>query len=257
MGFWQRLFGKAQAVPPQKLTRQSDLQCREAVSVPPNRDDPSVPDMQPSQTSPDQEALAQIAIQDPDWMASSNAAEQLTDQTLIAKVARTARDNTARIAAVLKLEDTEVLATIAKSDEDSVVRKAAAGMFARRTPAGEDELKRIRSASGQRQGILLRCGGCGSQELARLEVVLDKNNNRGILCESCIREYLPLLRAGSDRRFWQCAQCTFRILAGTRIDAAVNPESKCPHCGADVNVSLVNLNNDRPVASGMIGEPLE
>jgi hypothetical protein len=203
-----------------------------------------------------QEALAQIAIHDSDWRASEKAAKQLTDQSLLAKVATTAGDNVARIVAVGKLEDINVLAHVAQADSDDIVRRAAAKALTQRSPVDADETRRIKSASGNVDGLLLRCGGCGSQERPQLDVVLDKNGNRGVLCEQCVSEYLPLLRAGSSRRFWQCGKCRFRILAGTRMDAAVDPDSRCPHCRADVNVSLVNLSNDQPVRSGAIGEPL-
>lgn len=103
----------------------------------------------------------------------------------------------------------------------------------------------------------VRCGGCGSRELLSLEVVKDKNNNRGYLCSSCKKEYGRLLQPESIRRFWMCGACGFRILAGTKIDAAVDPESKCPNCGGNVNSTLVNLSDDRPVKSGLIGEPMD
>jgi hypothetical protein len=228
---------------------------RDAGSIPPAPRDEPPPIVR--EEPPDPETLAEIAIHDPDWRTSEEAAKQLTDQSLLAKVATTAGDEVARIVAVYKLEDTTLLAQIAKSDRDAGVRKAAARMLTERSPADTDELRRIRSAAGRNDGLLLRCGGCGKQERDQLEVVLDKNSNRGILCAQCVREYLPLLRTGSDRRFWQCGNCTFRILAGTRMDAAVDPDSRCPNCRADVNVSLINLSNDRPVKSGAIGNPLE
>lgn len=106
-------------------------------------------------------------------------------------------------------------------------------------------------------GLLPRCGGCGGDQSCALEVVTDKNNNRGYLCSSCKQEYASLFRPESTRRFWMCGACGFRILAGTKIDAEVDPHSKCPHCGADVNTSLVNLSNDRPVESGLFGEPVQ
>ncbi len=106
-------------------------------------------------------------------------------------------------------------------------------------------------------GLLPKCGGCGSDQSSALEVVRDKNNNRGYLCSSCQREYAALLKPDSIRRFWMCGACGFRILAGTKADAEVDPDSKCPQCGEDVNSSLVNLSDDRPVESGMFGEPVE
>ena len=102
----------------------------------------------------------------------------------------------------------------------------------------------------------IKCGGCGSDNAPSLQIVKDKNNNQGFLCPSCRREYAGLLSAGSIRRFWMCGACGYRILAGTKIDDAVGPESRCPNCGADVNSTLVNLNKDRPVASGQFGQPL-
>lgn len=106
-------------------------------------------------------------------------------------------------------------------------------------------------------GLLAKCGGCGSTQTSDMEVVRDKNNNRGYLCSTCKREYAALLKSDSIRRFWMCGACNFRILAGTKVDAEVDPHSKCPQCGADVNSSLVNLSNDQPVKSGMFGEPVE
>jgi DNA-directed RNA polymerase subunit RPC12/RpoP/molybdenum-dependent DNA-binding transcriptional regulator ModE len=119
---------------------------------------------------------------------------------------------------------------------------------------------KVSPAAGKKEGgggLLEKCGGCGSNETSDLEVVRDKNNNRGYLCSSCKREYAALLKPDSIRRFWMCGACSFRILAGTKVDAAVDPHSKCPQCGADVNSSLVNLSNDQPVKSGMFGEPSE
>jgi len=115
------------------------------------------------------------------------------------------------------------------------------------------------ATAGKDQGdaLLEKCGGCGSSEVPSLELVRDKNNNRGYLCSSCKNEYARLLQPDSIRRFWMCGACGFRILAGTRIDAEVDPEGKCPNCSADVNASLVNLSDDRPVKSGIIGEPLD
>jgi predicted dienelactone hydrolase len=128
--------------------------------------------------------------------------KQLTDQALLAKVATTAGEELARIVAVYKLEDTALLARIAQSDKDAGVRKAAARMLSERTPVDAEEVQRIRSAAGRIEGLLLRCGGCGNRERSQLDAVLDKNGNRGILCAPCVREYLPLLRPGSNRRFF-------------------------------------------------------
>jgi hypothetical protein len=105
--------------------------------------------------------------------------------------------------------------------------------------------------------MLKKCGGCGSAILKALIEVQDKNNNHGLLCKKCAKEYNKLLQPESIRRFWMCGACQFRILAGTRIDAQVDPESRCPNCGTDVNLSLVNLNNDLSIKSGILGEPVE
>lgn len=112
------------------------------------------------------------------------------------------------------------------------------------------------STSRVRSGLLEKCGGCGTSEASELALVRDKNDNRGFLCASCRSEYEHLLQPDSIRRLWMCSQCHFRILAGTRIDDVVDPEGRCPNCSANVNLSLVNLSNDRPVKSGVMGEPL-
>ncbi len=55
-----------------------------------------------------------------------------------------------------------------------------------------------------------------------------------------------------------CGACGYRVLAGSAIDATVDTSGNaCPCCGADVNVSLVNLSNDRPIGRGLIGEPVD
>ena len=55
-----------------------------------------------------------------------------------------------------------------------------------------------------------------------------------------------------------CGVCGYRILAGTEIDGTVDRSgSPCPNCSTDVNVSLVNLSDDRPIGRGLIGEPVE
>ena len=115
----------------------------------------------------------------------------------------------------------------------------------------------LRRFVGMRPSMLRRCGGCGKRNSSLLRVVTDRKGNRGYLCAERLPEYARLLEPQSIRRFWMCGSCHFRILAGTRIDAEVDPESKCPHCGANVNATLVNLSGDRPVASGVIGEPLD
>lgn len=106
-------------------------------------------------------------------------------------------------------------------------------------------------------GLLLKCGGCGSSLNQDADMVKDKNNNRGYLCSSCRQKYAKLLQPDSIRRFWMCGGCKFRILAGTEVDAKVDPQSMCPNCGEDVHSTLVNLNNDIPVKSGILGEPLD
>ena len=105
---------------------------------------------------------------------------------------------------------------------------------------------------------LRKCGGCGNESLSELQLVHDKKDNRGYLCTSCKADYEGLLKPDSLRNFWMCGACGFRILAGTRIDAEVDEQSnKCPNCGADVNLSLVNLSGDRAIGRGLIGEPVE
>ena len=103
---------------------------------------------------------------------------------------------------------------------------------------------------------VIKCGGCGSDSDAEIQIVRDKKDNQGFLCASCRREYASLLTPSSIRRFWMCGACGYRILAGTKIDSAVGPNSRCPNCSADVNSTLVNLSNDRPVASGQFGQPI-
>lgn len=238
-----------------KRTRDASATAPSVPSIPkPTPSPPAVP--APPKEELSQERLAEIAINDPAWYKCEEAAKKLTDQSLIARVATTARDEVARISAVYNLQDTALLAEISTTDAEPLVRKAAARMLTERTPATDEELLRIRSAAGKKEGLLLRCGGCGNSESALLEVVLDKNSNRGALCRDCVREYLHLLRSGSSRRFWQCGKCGFRALAGTKLDAAVDSDSRCPNCRADLNVSLLNLANDHVVASGAIGEPL-
>lgn len=117
--------------------------------------------------------------------------------------------------------------------------------------------KRKNVASSIPDDLLPKCGGCGSGRSEQLVIVRDKNMNRGVLCLSCKREYANLLKPDSVRRFWLCKGCNFRILAGTKIDAEVDPHNQCPKCGEDVNLSLVNLNNDHPVESGILGQPVE
>ena len=133
--------------------------------------------------------------------------------------------------------------------------------------SGRDRIRSLReklakmgqsSSSGESETdrVLRKCGGCGSDDAGSLELVKDKNHNHGYLCPRCRSEYESLLLPDSIRRFWMCGDCHFRILAGTRIDAEVDPDSTCPHCGANVTVSLVNLDNDRPTENGLMGEPL-
>jgi DNA-directed RNA polymerase subunit RPC12/RpoP len=117
-------------------------------------------------------------------------------------------------------------------------------------------LSRRRSRSRDHGLSSIRCGGCGSNNAVDFQIVRDKNNNQGYLCLSCRREYASFLKPGSIRCFWMCGACGYRILAGTKIDDSVGPDSRCPNCGADVNGTLVNLRNDRPVASGQFGQPI-
>lgn len=104
---------------------------------------------------------------------------------------------------------------------------------------------------------LPHCGGCGGF-LPDLQLVRDKKSNRGYLCKSCLPKYEHLLKPDSIRNFWMCGACGLRVLAGTRVDALVDENgAHCPNCGADVNLSLVNLSADRAVGRGLIGEPVE
>ena len=105
--------------------------------------------------------------------------------------------------------------------------------------------------------ILKKCGGCGNKKRFSLSKVRDKMNNLGYLCSPCKKEYHHLLQQESSKRFWMCGECRFRILAGTRIDAQVDPESKCPNCGSDVNLTLVNLKENQPVGSDALGHPID
>jgi protein-arginine kinase activator protein McsA len=106
--------------------------------------------------------------------------------------------------------------------------------------------------------MLKKCGGCGNRDAKDLQEVRDKKKNRGFLCDACKKEYGHLLKPDSIRRFWMCKACGYRILAGTKIDAKVDElNGKCPNCGGNINITLVNLSNDRPVESGIIGEPLD
>lgn len=104
--------------------------------------------------------------------------------------------------------------------------------------------------------MLSKCGGCGAR--SPLEVVRDKKQNRGYLCAPCRRRFAPLLAPDSIRNFWMRGACGYRVLAGTEIDARVDEIGGCcPHCNANLNFGLVNLSGDRPILSGVIGEPLE
>jgi hypothetical protein len=102
-----------------------------------------------------------------------------------------------------------------------------------------------------------RCGGCGTRPPVALELVHDKKRNRGLLCPDCAKLYAELLLPDSARNFWMCGECGFRILAGTRIDAAVDPDSLCPNCRTDVNRSLVNLSGDAPIGTDLLGHPAD
>lgn len=106
--------------------------------------------------------------------------------------------------------------------------------------------------------MLEKCGGCGNSNTKDLQEVRDKKRNLGFMCNSCKKEYGHLLQPDSIRRFWMCGACEYRILAGTKIDAKVDElYNACPNCGEDVTITLVNLSNDHPVESGIIGEPLD
>jgi hypothetical protein len=107
------------------------------------------------------------------------------------------------------------------------------------------------------RGPFPKCGGCGREPPTRLELVADKKGNHGYLCAACASGYAKLLRPDSVRNFWMCGACGFRVLAGTEVDASVDErDNACPCCDADVNLTLVNLSGDRPIASGMFGEPV-
>lgn len=107
--------------------------------------------------------------------------------------------------------------------------------------------------------ILKKCGGCGTEKTNVLLLVFDKKKNRGYLCRSCNEKYRQLLNPDSVRNFWMCSKCHYRVLAGTEIDAKVDYEynEQCPYCNAKLLNTLVNLNNDSIIESGIIGEPLE
>lgn len=120
-----------------------------------------------------------------------------------------------------------------------------------------DELMHSQIEKVIRRGPFPQCGGCG-ELVAHLDLVCDKKGNHGYLCRSCAMKYKTLLDPGSVRNFWMCGVCGYRVLAGTEIDGKVDqPGSPCPQCGTDVNISLVNLNRDRPTGRGIIGEPLD
>jgi rubrerythrin len=101
--------------------------------------------------------------------------------------------------------------------------------------------------------LLKKCGGCGSGESDSLEVVRDKNQNRGYLCSACKSEHEHLLQGDSNRfqskskRFWMCGSCGYRILEGTKVDIETDQTRKCPNCWASLNITLVNLSGDQPI----------
>ena len=104
----------------------------------------------------------------------------------------------------------------------------------------------------------LKCGGCGETSKESLLRAEDKKRNSGYLCAACGTRYAALLQPASIRNFWLCGACGFRVLAGTEVDAKVDAlGSRCPHCSADVNFSLVNISDNRPVGRGLVGEPVE
>lgn len=108
--------------------------------------------------------------------------------------------------------------------------------------------------------FLEKCGGCGNgSKSTNLQIVLDKKSNKGYLCPACIEEYSSLLQPGSIRNFWMCGKCEFRVLASTAIDMKVDEiGGKCPHCGVILtNALVINLNQNMPIKSGIISEPLE
>jgi DNA-directed RNA polymerase subunit RPC12/RpoP len=105
--------------------------------------------------------------------------------------------------------------------------------------------------------ILKKCGGCGNENASDLKGVQDKKQNSGYLCSACQEKYAHLLTPASTKRFWMCGECGFRILAGTIIDAAVDPDSRCQNCRTDVNFSLVNLSGNKPVKTDIFGHPVD
>ena len=118
---------------------------------------------------------------------------------------------------------------------------------------GEDQLATELSAPKE---PLQKCGGCGAA--SDLQIVADKRQNHGFLCPPCSSTYQRLLEPDSIKSFWGCGACGFRILAGTTVDGEVDRNgSRCPHCGADVNSTLVNLSHDAPIGTGIMGEPIE
>ena len=107
------------------------------------------------------------------------------------------------------------------------------------------------------RGPFPKCGGCGT-ESPDLRLIRDKKSNSGYLCLACSSKYKGLLQPDSPRNFWMCGVCGYRVLAGTQIDSSVDQAGNaCPNCRSDVNISLVNLNCDRPVGRGLVGEPVE
>jgi DNA-directed RNA polymerase subunit RPC12/RpoP len=116
------------------------------------------------------------------------------------------------------------------------------------------KMDKIKKTSGE--DFLKKCGGCGNNNVTKRDLIQDKNNNRGYLCKSCKTNYKHLLQPDSTKRFWMCGNCSFRILASTKVDSKVDINSKCPNCNADVNKSLVNLSEDKPVNSDIFGHPI-
>lgn len=128
----------------------------------------------------------------------------------------------------------------------------------RRKPQSLDQLMESRTQKVLVRGPFPKCGGCGAEPPAKLELVADKKNNHGYLCPTCVARYSKLLQPDSIRNFWMCGVCGYRVLAGTAVDAEVDkPGNPCPNCNSDVNISLVNLSGDRQVGRGIIGEPVE
>jgi DNA-directed RNA polymerase subunit RPC12/RpoP len=85
-----------------------------------------------------------------------------------------------------------------------------------------------------------KCGVCAGSD--SLEPVKDKRNNGGYLCSGC-SDHAKWLADDSPYNFFLCTGCGLRILAGSPMDR----QSRCDHCGADLDVHYANLDEDQPI----------